>query len=167
MAKCAYCNSTIIFGGVRDGDNRYCNQRCFQSGALIRVAEAIPEDEVRQRIDGVHQGACPKCHGAGPVDVYTAHSVWSALVITTYKSAPRVSCVRCGKKSQLIATVSSLFLGWWGFPWGLIMTPVQITRNVVGLARSKPSMRPSPQLGRIVRLQMAAELRADARRPLA
>lgn len=159
MPKCSYCNSTIIIGGVRDGDLRFCNQKCHQEGALLRVAQLIPEVDVKQRVTAIHQGACPNCQGIGSIDVHTSHSVWSALVVTTWKSSPQVSCVSCGKKAKIKATLGSVFLGWWGFPWGLIVTPIQITKNLWGLARSQPSFAPSPQLERIVRLGLAAELR--------
>jgi hypothetical protein len=120
----------------------------------------VPEEVVRRRVDSVHQGACPKCQRVGSVDVHTSHSVWSALVVTTWKSQPQVSCAACGKKAKLKAAVGSLFLGWWGFPWGLILTPIQVGRNLWGLARSQPTFTPSAQLERIVRLTIAAELNA-------
>ena len=159
MAKCSYCNSTIIIGGVRDGDLRFCNQKCRQEGALLTVSKLIPDLEVQKRVEAIHQGPCPKCQRVGSIDVHTSHSVWSALVITTWKSSPQVSCVSCGKKAMLKATLGSAVLGWWGFPWGLILTPVQVTKNLWGLARSQPSFAPSAQLERIVRLGLAAELR--------
>jgi len=162
MPKCSYCNSTILIGGVRDGDRRFCNQKCRQKGVLLAVAQQVPDDVVRRRVESVHQGPCPKCQRVGSVDVHTAHSVWSALVVTTWKSEPQVSCVSCGKKAKIKAAVSSLFLGWWGFPWGLILTPIQIGRNLWGLARSQPSFTASPQLERIVRLTLAAELSSTA-----
>jgi len=166
MATCPYCNSMIVFGGVRDGDLRFCNQKCHQAGALIRLARTVSADDVRKRVDAVHQGACPKCQRVGSVDVHTSHSVWSALIMTTWKSTPQVSCLSCGKKAKLKATLSSLFLGWWGFPWGLVWTPVQIGRNLWGLTQSPSSFAPSEQLERIVRLSMAAELqRAGALPP--
>lgn len=158
MPKCAYCNTTILIGGVRDGENRFCNQNCRQAGALLAVAQLVPEEEVRNRVNSVHQGPCPRCGRAGTVDVHTSHSVWSALILTSWKSTPQVSCTPCGKKAKLTGTLGSLFLGWWGFPWGLLITPIQIGRNLWGLARSPSSFVPSPQLEKIVRLSLAAQL---------
>ena len=158
MPRCAYCNSTIIFGGVRDGDLRFCNRTCWQQGALLSVAQHIPETEVRKRVDAVHQGACPICQRVGAVDVHTSHSIWSALVLTSWKSSPQVSCVVCGRNAKIKATLFSLFLGWWGFPWGLILTPVQIIRNLWGLATAPASFKPSAQLEKLVRLSFAEEL---------
>jgi hypothetical protein len=46
--------------------------------------------------------------------------------------------------------------GWWGFPWGLLMTPVQITRNAWKLATPPNPAEPSPRLVQDARLQLAA-----------
>jgi len=163
MAKCSYCNSTIVLGGVKDGELRFCNNNCHQSGALLHVASRIPDAEIVRRVTLVHQGNCPKCQRPGPVDVHTSHTIWSALVVTGWKSSPQVSCKPCGKKAKIQATVSSFFLGWWGFPWGLLGTPVQLSKNLYGLARSPAPERPSAQLERIVRLTVAHELAAQER----
>jgi hypothetical protein len=159
MPKCSYCNSTIVVGGVREGDRRFFNQRCRQGGALLEVAQLVPEEEVVKRVASIHQGPCPKCRRIGSIDVHTSHSVWSALVVTKWKSSPRVSCVSCGRKAKVAATLNSLLLGWWGFPWGLILTPIQITKNIWGIATTQQSFAPSPQLERIVRLSLAGELK--------
>jgi hypothetical protein len=58
-------------------------------------------------------------------------------------------------KAQLGDTLFSLVLGWWGFPWGLIMTPVQVSRNLAGMFRSSGENGPSPELERAVRITMA------------
>jgi hypothetical protein len=161
MPKCSYCDSTIVIGGVREGERRFCNQRCHEAGRLLSASQIVPEAVVRQRVTEIHQGACPRCQRAGPVDVHTSHSVWSALVITNWKSSSQISCVPCGKKAKLLSAVHSFFLGWWGFPWGLIITPVQVTRNLWGIARTPSSMTPSPQLEKIARLILAAELQQN------
>jgi hypothetical protein len=123
----------------------------------------VPDAEVRLRVTAIHQGPCPICQRVGATDVHTSHSVWSALVLTTWKSTPRVSCESCGRKAKIKATLGTFFLGWWGFPWGLIVTPVQIARNLWGLATSPPALVPSAQLEKITRLMMANELKRASR----
>lgn len=49
-----------------------------------------------------------------------------------------------------------MVVGWCGFPWGLIMTPVQVARNIGGLMRSTESATPSEKLEQLVRLNIAA-----------
>lgn len=122
------------------------------------VSNTIPSDVVAERVKAVHQGPCPVCARITTegIDVHTSHSVFSALVVTQWKSTPRLSCAPCGKKAKMTAALSSFFLGWWGIPWGIILTPVQVGRNVVGLA-SKPPAAPSPDLERVVRLDIAKQ----------
>ena len=78
------------------------------------------------------QGQCPKCHGPGPVDLYKSFRVHSLVFMTQWKTLPQIACRSCGRKAQLTDALYSLALGWWGFPWGLLMTPVQIGRNIAG-----------------------------------
>ena len=156
MAKCDYCGSTILFGGKRDANGRFCNQKCQQGGALLALARQVPDAEVQQRMWSIHQGVCPKCKGTGPVDVHLSYKVWSALVITRWSSQAQVSCRSCAMKSQAAAAAFSLALGWWGFPWGLVITPIQIGRNIHGMMRSE-STTPSPQLEKTVRMSMVAK----------
>lgn len=163
MASCDSCGSTILFGGVRQGDRRFCNARCQSAGALMQISSSIPEGQVTEAIWRVHQGMCPKCQGPGPVDVYTSHSVWSALVITRWSSQPQLSCRSCGVKAQLGAAALSLVVGWWGFPWGLLLTPIQVIRNVAGILSPPDAYTPSPKLERQVRLSLGSQLAQQAR----
>jgi hypothetical protein len=157
MAKCDYCGSTIIFGGKRQGELRFCNDRCRGNGGLLLISRQLPENVVHESVWKVHQGICPKCQGAGPIDVHISHRVWSALFLTSWKSIPQVSCRSCGVKGQLGSTAFSLALGWWGFPWGFIVTPVQIVRNVAGMLGGPDPTKPSPHLERLIRLNIAAQ----------
>jgi len=156
MAKCDYCCSTIIFGGKNDVNGRFCNQKCQSRGGLLAISRQLPDATVQDQLLKTHQGRCPRCQGPGPVDVHVSHKVWSALVLTSWSSAPQISCRACGMKSQATGALFSLFLGWWGFPWGLILTPVQIGRNLFGMAHTPESSHPSPQLEKTVRMSLAA-----------
>jgi hypothetical protein len=156
MAKCDYCGTTILFGGKRDANGRFCNQKCQGRGALLALSKQVPDASVKEQVWKTHQGLCPKCGGSGPVDVYVAHKVWSALVLTSWSSAPQLSCRSCGTKSQWAGVGFSLLLGWWGIPWGVILTPVQIGRNLVGMGKSADASSPSPELEKLVRMTMAA-----------
>ena len=163
MAKCGYCNSTILIGGVKDGEARFCNQQCQERGVLMAVSNQVPPEQVQEALRQVHQGLCPRCGGSGPIDVSIAHKVWSALVVTSWKSEPQVCCRSCGRKHQAFGLLSSAVVGWWGIPWGLIMTPVQIVRNLAGMFRSYDPYAPSPELENMVRLTIAASLIEQAR----
>src|SRR3989442_771976 len=92
------------------------------------------------------------------VDVHKTHTVWSAVYLTSWKSTPNIVCRSCGTKAQLLALLSSTLLGWWGFPWGVFVTPVQIGRNIAGLLRKPDPYSPSEELLRLARLQLGGEL---------
>jgi len=158
MAKCGYCGSTIIMGGVRAGNLRFCNSRCHQNAYILSVAQQVPPDVVDRQVEEVFRGNCPKCRALGPVDVHKVHRVWSALVLTSWSSTPHVCCRSCATKRQLGGLLFSLLLGWWGFPWGIILTPIQIGRNIVGMCAGPDPSRPSADLRKLVQVSLGAQL---------
>ena len=125
---------------------------------LVRLAERIDPAMISQQVAAVHQGSCPRCKGRGPVDVHKAHRVWSVLVLTSWSSSPELSCRGCAVRRQLGAILFSGALGWWGFPWGLILTPVQVIRNIVEMTGGPNPQQPSLLLERVVKMQAAAYL---------
>jgi hypothetical protein len=148
MASCTQCKSTILFGGVRDENGRFCDAGCqdrFQSKLARRVTDKLPQELIDRQVAAIHEGNCPLCGKTGPVDFRWSHRVWSAILTTSWSSRAQLSCVSCGRKAKLEDVFYCLTLGWWGFPWGFLATPIQISRNLLGLfgGRSAP---PSPQL---------------------
>jgi len=169
MAKCGYCGSTIVIGGVRAGEQRFCNQKCLQGAYILSVTKNVPPEVLDRQVEEIWRGNCPKCRSLGPVDVHKVHEVWSALVLTRWTTNAQVSCRSCATKRQLGGVAFSFFFGWWGFPWGLILTPVQITRNVIGMSRGPDAARPSEDLRKLVLvnlgMQMLASQKAAAKPP--
>jgi hypothetical protein len=55
--------------------------------------------------------------------------------------------------------------GWWGFPWGIGMTPLQIARNIGELAGGPQPGRPTALLEKVVRMQAAARFVREPKRP--
>jgi hypothetical protein len=145
-------------GGVRDGELRFCNEKCQYNAYLQSVADQIPDHLVEQEVLRVHAGLCPLCQGSGPIEVHVAHKVYSVLLMTSWESQPFVCCKSCGVKKQSLGAAFSFFAGWWGFPWGLVMTPVQVIRNLVGVFKSGDSATPSDDLRRIVVASLAEQL---------
>ncbi len=158
MASCRYCSTTILFGGVQDGNDRFCNNQCYQSYLLISIAQQIPPHLVREQVNAIHQGLCPKCGGSGPVDLYRVYKVWSAFFLTSWSHTPQISCRSCATRSQAGGIAFCLVLGWWGIPWGLIFTPVQVIRNLIAMCRSPNPLYPSPELENFVKVHLAAQL---------
>ena len=69
MAKCNYCGSTILMGGVTAGQQRFCNNKCHQNAYILSVSQTIPADVVEKRVEEVWRGNCPKCNGLGMIVV--------------------------------------------------------------------------------------------------
>ena len=161
MGTCAVCNKTILFGGHKEAGLRFCSDDCLAEGQLLVGAEAIPVEAIRPAALEIHMGLCPSCGGTGPVDIHTSHQIWSLLLLTSWKSVPRLSCRSCGFRQQLGGLLFSLIAGWWGLPWGLVMTPVQIGRNVAGMVSPPDSTRPSAALEQHVRLALAEQALYD------
>jgi hypothetical protein len=150
-------------GGVRAGEKRYCNKKCYEEGTVIAAANQVSADVIREQTELLHRGNCPKCQGRGPVDVHTSYLVYSMLIMTRWSSARQLSCRSCGASEQLKKTGICLVAGWWGFPWGIVLTPVQITRNIIGLVAPPDPARPSPALERMVRVHIGNQLLAQSR----
>jgi hypothetical protein len=161
MGTCAFCKSLILFGGRTDGGNKYCNDKCQQRAAIVAMSATIPPHVVQEHVWAVHQGACPRCRGKGPIDVHMLFRVWSALILTSWSNNQQVSCRACAVKTQIVAIAGCLVLGWWGIPWGLLMTPVQVTRNVIALMKAPDPTKPSPRLESFVRMSLAQEAMAQ------
>lgn len=158
MGTCAYCGSRIWFGGVRQDYLRFCNQECHRRGTYLRFVDQLPQDFVREHVKAVHGGDCPRCGGAGPIDVHKYHQVWSAIVLTSWKTQPQICCRKCATGAQAKGIATSLILGWWGFPWGLIITPVQIAKNIGGMMFGPDPAKPTPELEKLIKINLAEQL---------
>jgi hypothetical protein len=159
MGRCDHCRTIILFGGVSAEGMRFCSQSCAQKAHLAIVGQTLPQRDVRKHVWDVYKGQCPECGRAGPTDIRVSHRVFSVVVFTRWSSHPVLACRGCGIRQQLLGLVVSLLFGWWGFPWGLLMTPVQILRNLIGLLSADDGT-PSDALERVVRVRLAAQLSA-------
>jgi hypothetical protein len=164
MARCDYCKSFILFGGKKKSGRTFCNDECLQEGRLMMAADRIPQHAVDDSVDETHQGKCSLCQGPGPIDVHTSHTVWSIIVMSSWKSTPYVCCRSCGRQKQLTGFVTSALFGWWGFPWGFIYTPIQLCRNLSGIIGGPDPEVPSEQLKTLTRSDLA--IRIEAGEPL-
>jgi hypothetical protein len=156
MAACGACGSTVLFAGRKSGELTFCNDRCLQRGRLLIASRRLPADVVAARVSEVHRGPCPRCEGSGPIDVRFSYRVYSVILMTSWVTRTHVCCRSCGRKAQAGDLLFSLILGWWGLPWGLVVTPVQIVRNIVSMTKSDEEGKPSVQLENAVRIALAS-----------
>ncbi len=163
MRRCHACNFWIPLGGIRDGQYHYCCDVCVQDGPVFPRSLELPRADVRLKALQIHGGRCPHCQGPGPVELRKSYRIWSVVVLTHFSTRAQISCRRCGFKAQLRGLVSSTLLGWWGLPLGVLVTPVQIVRNLVAMAVVPDRQEPSAGLVRQASLQLAQERLARER----
>jgi hypothetical protein len=161
MAKCDVCGTTILFGGKTVGNYRCCSDKCVAKSPVLLKAAALTSEEVKAELDKIHQGACPQCGGPGPTDIHWAHQALSFVIMSTWSSKPTLGCKSCGRKAQIKALAITLVGGWWGFPWGLLMTPIQIVRDIAAIAGGPKPDTPSPELEKLVRTNLAERRLAE------
>lgn len=135
----------------------FCRDSCRVRNPLVQLARQIPQEVVHNTAMTIHQGSCPKCQGRGPVDMHTSHRVWSIFVLTSWSSRPQLCCRSCGVKAKIGDLFFSSVLGWWGFPFGIIITPVQIVRNLAGLVKGPDPLVPSKELENFAQASLAAD----------
>jgi len=155
MPNCANCGQQILFGGVSHGTLRFCNQKCYNAASHLRESLDMPDDELEAAVTAFHQGDCPCCGGPGPVDMHFSHRVMSFLVFTQFQTIPKISCRSCAAKAKLANFFLTLFIGWWGVPFGLILTPIYLCRNLFSLISPTAADAPSDQLREFIRLNLA------------
>lgn len=75
---------------------------------------------------------CERCGRDTPyLRIILVHWVWSALLFTRRGYSPLLVCSSCGAKSLGVASIKTAVVGWWGFPFGLFLTPVAIWKNLL------------------------------------
>jgi hypothetical protein len=152
MATCDYCGSKFPCPGTTVGLLHYCNEECAARGKF-KLGLDGPE-EVTEQVRIVHGGRCPKCGSRGPVDIHMSYKVWSAIFLTVWRTKRELCCRPCGLQSQLESLLSCFLLGWWGIPFGLIVTPIQVLRNVLAMVIGPDPLYPSAALRQRVREAM-------------
>lgn len=157
MASCATCGSTIVFGGVKESGMQFCNQKCFQASPLVHAIAGVPQDLVEQHARALFEAPCPRCGGPGPVDVRFNHRITSVVYLSWWKTNASICCAKCGRKEQIGSLLYCTGLGWWGFPWGILGTPIQIGRNIVEMSKGKKA-EPSEALRLHVRQHLATQI---------
>jgi hypothetical protein len=65
MAKCDYRSSTVIFGGKRDANGRFCNQKCRGRGALLAISSQLPDASFKTKSGRSIRDCAPSAAGQG------------------------------------------------------------------------------------------------------
>ena len=156
--SCATCKKFILFGGKRVGTRRYCSKKCMAADEYGRLAASIPAQDIERLAVSLRSTHCPSCRAKGPVDVFPSYFVYSVVLWTSWRKKRDLSCRSCGRKRQAKELTASLLLGWWGIPFGLVVTPIIVTANLIGLVRNPLTKPPSKDLKEYAKLVAAHEL---------
>lgn len=155
MASCGYCDATILFGGVKMRGKVYCNEHCREADVTNEITATIPESHLEQALAEFREAPCPVCGSRGPVDMHTSYRVLSFIVLTQHAEIPRVSCRSCAGNAKIKDGLITFLFGWWGVPFGIVLTPVFLCRNIYGFLFPVSELEPSPQFREHVRLWIA------------
>jgi hypothetical protein len=147
VGSCYSCRNTILFGGIKDQGYRFCSKACLQRRApYLKELSAVSDASANTEAERIKAGRCSKCGRNGSVDFHKSIFVWSAIIITRTSENKFICCSVCARKKQALDTLGTATLGWWGIPFGLIMTPMGILINVAQMIISAPKPQPSKQL---------------------
>ena len=86
------------------------------------------------------------------------YTIWSIIFITSHKDVPEICCKKCGIKKKIGGFFFSGLLGWWGFPLGILLTPVQVIRNLIGFFNLPKKNKISKKLDETIRMELGAEV---------
>jgi len=161
MATCAACNSFILFGGDKAENLRFCNAKCREQGEVLIAAQNIADAVVAAAACEVHNGACPTCGRNERVELHKSYEIASFLLYTRYKTNTHLCCLGCARKQQVTDLLASAALGWWGVPWGVLLTPVQLLRNLFALLLPPANAAPSGEMLDAVRLILARQQKEE------
>lgn len=150
MARCRGCFAKLDADTSGSGLSQWCSDEC--RAADESAFEALTESEkiIIEKTNEVFNRDCPECGGKGPVDFHEYYKIWSLLVVTRYSDHEIFCCSRCAAKTKIGAILFCGVFGWWGIPYGIIGTPVQLVKNLLSLLSSNPN-EPSPEIRDMVR----------------
>ena len=81
---------------------------------------------------------CPICRSkTKKLNGTISYTVKSFVLFTNYRIEPTVACVDCLDKKNNDAILVTALLGWWGFPGGLLKTPLYIYKNIKAKKENK------------------------------
>jgi hypothetical protein len=159
--KCNCCGKTLYFFYTRDNDYTFCNSDC-RDVAYRRLETYFCEEDVRDQTIAIHASACPHCHGQGALDVHYSFLILSCITFTYARATPHVCCRKCGRIAQVKTLLGSFFLGWWSVG-GILVTPIYIIRNIIGLFRKADPYQPSHMLYSLIWQQNEIRIMKDSR----
>ena len=156
MPTCDYCGEHYTFSPIKAGSYLFCSGHCRDNGRVLEVLDTVPPAQLMEYVTNAQNAPCPTCGNAGPVDIRSSFRVYSLLLYTSWKTVNKVECRACSRKRQLQDLGFSLIAGWWGVPFGFVVTPIQIVRNIIALLDN--STGPSRRFQQVIKIDLARKL---------
>lgn len=156
MPSYDYCGEHYTFGTLKVGSYSFCSGICRDRGHVLEVLDSIRPEQIAEYISNAQHSVCQTCGTGTPIDARPSYRVYSLAFYTTWKTVTKLECRSCARRRQLNDAAFSFFAGWWGVPWGLFVTPVQVIRNVVALLSTDPG--PSRRFQQVIKIDLAHKL---------
>jgi hypothetical protein len=156
---CDCCGKSAAISAIRDEGQKFCSVDCLELARSLEAATQLTEQEIRDRALAIKTGPCPRCKGRrSAVELHKRYWIWSAILVTRWGQDSRILCGQCAARSSLWAVAECLVLGWWGFPHGVLRTPVQAFRNIREAMGGSVGPEPSLALLYATKLLMGKDL---------
>jgi hypothetical protein len=89
--------------------------------------ETISETEINEFCELFRDLVCPVCSNVSRINAVKTSTTMSFIIFTSQRNKIIFGCPGCLKKANDTAFVTTLLLGWWGFPHGIIKSIQSIT----------------------------------------
>lgn len=145
--ECDFCGRRTGFTPIRDEGQKFCSKYCLRAARLLEVAVDIPDQEIIRHAAEIKNGPCPICHGkVSKIEARKSYWIWSIVIYTRWGMSTKVCCKKCGTQKNLISIGLCMLFGWWGIPYGLVLTPVKIISNTAAIFKRFDNKKPSTEL---------------------
>ena len=86
--------------------------------------------EITQLSQKLRSLPCPFCKNQNvKLNATVLHTVKSYILFSNFKKQLIIACPDCLDSKNQKAITTTLLLGWWGIPWGIVQTPFYIYNN--------------------------------------
>lgn len=100
-------------------------------GAVAAQNTELSVEQIDAYCERIQNLECPQCRSSSSsLNGIVSAQVMSFIVITNYQKKLSIACESCLRKNLNSSLTTSLILGWWGLPWGIIRTIQAITINL-------------------------------------
>ncbi len=98
--------------------------------AVLAQNKEYSLEEIEVYAELIRKLPCPVCESSNEkLNGTSVYTVKSFLLFTYTNTESMIACPNCLNKQNNKALISTILLGWWAIPWGILKTPLYIYRN--------------------------------------